>query len=155
MRRLGDAHPVVSRVHLLSNTASSWFDVSQCGDVLSSTPPLPLRSEGSKTRGQDDITHKLQDIVKRCAEVADALKQKHWRRVTLTPDAMERISRLQYEVYTLFNHTVRGQKPLLSRSGCPMKSYVGRLKGKEGRSACTPKTLSCLPLPTNPLLRAT
>ena len=95
--------------------------------------PTIMTSEGSKTRGQDDLTHKLQDIVKRSQDLRQAMGDESWRHVAMVPDLIDRIARLQYEVFTIVNNTVRGQRPSVQRSGVPTKSYIGRLKGKDGR----------------------
>ena len=96
-----------------------------------------LATEGSKTRGTDDLTHKLQDICKRAIDIRQLLGAETWHSATLRPegnaDLMECIARLQYEVYTIVNNAVRGCRPSVQRSGMPTKSYMGRLKGKEGR----------------------
>jgi len=95
--------------------------------------PTIMASEGSKTRGNDDLTCKLQDIVKRCHDVRNVMGDTPWSEIELTADLSERIARLQYEMFTIVNNAVRGQRPSVQRSGLPTRSYTGRLKGKEGR----------------------
>ena len=46
---------------------------------------------------------------------------------------MERINRLQFEVFTYINNNIRGQKQSTQRSGAPTKSLTDRLRGKDGR----------------------
>ena len=94
--------------------------------------PAIMASEGSRSRGQDDLTHKLQDINKRSIELSNAMKC-GWREVVITPELLERISRLQFEVFTYMNNNLRGQKVSTQRSGAPTKSLTDRLKGKDGR----------------------
>ena len=95
--------------------------------------PTIMASQGSKTRAQDDITHKLQDIFKHACDVRAALQGVPWQHATLTLELQEKIQRLQYDVFTIVNNTVRGQRPSVQRSGLPTKSYIGRIKGKDGR----------------------
>ena len=94
--------------------------------------PAIMASEGSRSRGQDDLTHKLQDINKRSIELSNAMKC-GWREVVVTPELSERINRLQFEVFTYMNNNLRGQKVSTQRSGAPTKSLTDRLKGKDGR----------------------
>ena len=98
-----------------------------------SVRPTILASEGSKTRGCDDLTQKLQEVIKRAADLRTDMGGTSWRDVAYTPAFHERVQRLQYEVFTLVNNTVRGQRQSVQRSGVPTKSYIGRIKGKDGR----------------------
>ena len=96
--------------------------------------PTISASQGSKTRANDDITQKLQDICKRVHDVRNHMEGKTWQDLdTISPALTDRISRLQYEVFTIVSNTVRGQRPSVQRSGIPTKSYIGRIKGKDGR----------------------
>ena len=79
------------------------------------------------------MTHKLQDINKRSIELQTYMRDHTWRNVKVTTDLLERISRLQFEVFTYMNNNIRGQKLSTQRSGAPTKSIMDRLKGKEGR----------------------
>ena len=97
------------------------------------TRPAIMASEGSRSRGQDDLTHKLQDINKRSIELAHEMKGKTWKNVDVTSDIIERIHKLQFEVFTYMNNNIRGQKQSTQRSGAPTKSLIDRLKGKDGR----------------------
>ena len=93
-----------------------------------------MASEGSRSRGQDDLTHKLQDVNKRSIELQQAMgSDVSWRDVVVTPDIQERINRLQFEVFTYMNNNIRGQKQSTQRSGAPTKSITDRLRGKDGR----------------------
>ena len=51
----------------------------------------------------------------------------------ITPELFEKISRLQFEVFTYMNNNIRGQKQSTQRSGAPTKSITDRLRGKDGR----------------------
>jgi len=95
--------------------------------------PAIMASEGSRSRGQDDLTHKLQDINKRSIELATHLDGKHWSQITVNAETMEKISKLQFEVFTYMNNNIRGQKQSTQRSGAPTKSITDRLRGKDGR----------------------
>ena len=96
--------------------------------------PAIMASEGSKTRGQDDLTQKLQEIMKRSNELSTAMgDDAHWSNVTLTPDICDRIQRLQFDVFTIVHNAVKGHRPSTQRSGVPTKSLVERIKGKDGR----------------------
>ena len=96
--------------------------------------PAIMASEGSRSRGQDDLTHKLQDINKRSIELQSAMPEgTTWRDAAVTPDLLEKIGRLQFEVFTYMNNNIRGQKQSTQRSGAPTKSITDRLRGKEGR----------------------
>ena len=89
------------------------------------TRPAIYSSEGSRSRGQNDLTARLLEILKRSQDVQlDA------------PDAQERIDRLQYEVFAFVNNHARLQKPAsMGRGGssATCKSLADRLRGKEGR----------------------
>ena len=100
-------------------------------------PPAIIRpaisaSEGSRARGQDDLTVKLQEINKRCIEIRNHMRAHHWDRHSIPPEALDRIARLQFDVATLVAN-IRGMRPSTMRSGIPLKSVTDRLKGKEGR----------------------
>lgn len=103
------------------------------------TRPAIYSSEGSRSRGQNDLTVRLLEILKRSQEVHAALDGQHWKDVppeAFTPDTLERIAKLQYEVYALVNSNLRIPRPggTHSRSSTTnQKSLSDRLKGKEGR----------------------
>ena len=108
---------------------------------LSVPPPVArpaiMVSEGSRAKGQDDLTHKLQDINKRNLDVLAAMEAENWDPFTsarVPSDAcLDKIQKLQLDVYTYVNNSIRGQKQSTQRSGAPTKSVTDRLKGKEGR----------------------
>ena len=95
------------------------------------TRPAITQSEGSRSRGQNDLTHKYQDIQKKSLELATHIPD--WRTKVVTPELHEKIQKLQFEVFTLVNNSVKGQKQSIQRSGMPTKSIIERLKGKDGR----------------------
>lgn len=87
--------------------------------------PAIMVSEGSRSRGQDDATHKIQDIMKRNLDMLSCKE--------FSSDFQEKLSRLQFEIFTYMNNSIRGQKQSTQRSGMPTKCLMQRLKGKEGR----------------------
>ena len=96
--------------------------------------PAIMASEGSRSRGQDDLTHKLQDISKRSIELTNHFENKKVAfDEELSTETLEKINKLQFEVFTYMNNNIRGQKQSTQRSGAPTKSLTDRLRGKDGR----------------------
>ena len=98
--------------------------------VLPVPPPSvrPSVRNDTNTRMEDDLTHKLCDIVK----TNRALKQK------VEANAPKNIidewtQLLQYHVSTLIDNNLPGVPQAVQRSGRPLKSIKDRLKSKEGR----------------------
>jgi len=82
----------------------------------------------SGERSEDDITHKLSDIIR--------ANQRLWE--NLNAGAPEVIIEdlwdlLQYHITTFFDNTVARVPPARHRSGQPLKTITERIKGKEGR----------------------
>ena len=82
----------------------------------------------SGERSEDDLTHKLGDIIR--------ANQRLWE--NLNAGAPEVIiddlwDLLQYHVTTFFDNTVTKIPPARHRSGQPLKTITERIKGKEGR----------------------
>ena len=92
-------------------------------------------SEGSRARGQDDLTSKLSDIVKVNLQVKNVLERESASipRLGLSLSAQQAVSDLAFHVSTFMNNDLRGQRQSMQRSGLPTKSITSRLKGKEGR----------------------
>ncbi|UCH57740.1 MAG: DNA-directed RNA polymerase subunit A' [Candidatus Bathyarchaeota archaeon] len=94
-------------------------------------PPVDVRPSiilESGIRAEDDLTHKLVDIIRinqRLKENIDAGAP------TLIIEDLSEL--LQYHVTTYFNNEVSGIPPARHRSGRTLKSLAQRLKGKEGR----------------------
>ncbi|NIU83587.1 MAG: DNA-directed RNA polymerase subunit A', partial [Candidatus Thorarchaeota archaeon] len=94
-------------------------------------PPVDVRPSiilQSGIRAEDDLTHKLVDIIRinqRLRENIDAGAP------TLIIEDLSEL--LQYHVTTYFNNEVSGIPPARHRSGRTLKSLSQRLKGKEGR----------------------
>ena len=114
-------------------------------DVVVVPPPVArpaiMVSEGSRARGQDDLTHKLQDINKRCVEVraymekngVDVHSTERDEAIHLDADLSEKLMKLQLEVFSFMNSNVKAPKRQANRSVSAVKSVSDRLKGKEGR----------------------
>ena len=103
-----------------------------------SARPAIYSSEGSRSRGQNDLTVRLIEVLRRSHEVAAAIPAPHtWRSLgTPSDDFLERLSRLQYEVFLMVNNGARVQKPPgMGRAGANTnaKTLLDRIKGKEGR----------------------
>lgn len=88
-----------------------------------------------KSRGHDDLTTKLCDIVK----CNDTLRSILEREAASIPDAglsiaaQTAVNDLTMHCGTFINNDIRGQKPSYQRTGMPSKSIMSRLKGKDGR----------------------
>ena len=104
-------------------------------------PPLLIRpctsvADGSRIRGQDDLTVKLSEIVKvnaatrACLEIESATLLD----CGLSTAAVQAVADLAFHVNTFFHNEGRGhQGTSYQRSGLPFKSLTARLRGKEGR----------------------
>jgi len=94
-------------------------------------PPVTVRPSitlESGERSEDDLTHKLVDILRinqRLMENVEAGAPQ-----LIIEDLWEL---LQYHITTYFNNEVAGVPPARHRSGRPLKTLTQRLKGKEGR----------------------
>lgn len=97
--------------------------------------PSVIISEGSRSRGQDDLTAKLCDIVKANLSAKNVLDQESLTipQMGLSLTAQQSVLDLAFQVGSFINNDVRGQRQSVQRSGLPSKSLTSRLKGKEGR----------------------
>ncbi|MBU1252431.1 MAG: DNA-directed RNA polymerase subunit A' [Nanoarchaeota archaeon] len=94
-------------------------------------PPVTVRPSiilESGERSEDDLTHKLSDIIR--------ANQRLWE--NLNAGAPEVIIEdlwdlLQFHITTFFDNTVSRVPPARHRSGQPLKTITERIKGKEGR----------------------
>ncbi|MEM1769472.1 MAG: DNA-directed RNA polymerase subunit A' [Nitrososphaerota archaeon] len=94
-------------------------------------PPVYVRPSitlESGFRSEDDLTHKLVDILR----VVQRLRE-NINAGSPSPVIAELADLLQYHVTTYFNNEVPGIAPATHRSGRPLKTLAQRLKGKEGR----------------------
>ena len=107
-------------------------------DVCHVIPPIArpaiMQSTGSRIRGQDDITHCLQSILKRSIDLKSSMSASNWNRaVAPSAEIVDRLAKLQNDVFAMVNNSVRGNRQAVQRSGAPFKSLVCRIRGKEGR----------------------
>ncbi len=94
-------------------------------------PPVTVRPSiilESGEMSEDDLTHKLSDIIR--------ANQRLWE--NLNAGAPEVIiddlwELLQFHVTTFFDNNISGIPPARHRSGQPLKTITERIKGKEGR----------------------
>jgi DNA-directed RNA polymerase II subunit RPB1 len=84
--------------------------------------------QGTGTRGEDDITHKLSEIVKANVAVGHA---KRSGQPSVTVEQYEAV--LQYHVATLIDNQLPGQPAATQRGGKTLKAFRERLVGKGGR----------------------
>ena len=86
-------------------------------------------SDGSRIRGQDDLTLKLQDILKQNRSIIQQLKN--------GTDISKVYELMQLHAATYMNHEARGYQLMVNknniRSNGPLRSLFFRLKGKKGR----------------------
>nr|AOE43178.1 RNA polymerase II largest subunit/RNA polymerase II core subunit [Rostrostelium ellipticum] len=94
-------------------------------------PPPPVRPSimmDTASRGEDDLTHKLADIVKANRELRK--QEKNGAPAHIIAEATQF---LQFHVATYVDNEIPGLPQAQQRSGRPLKSIRQRLKGKEGR----------------------
>ncbi|MBS7638280.1 DNA-directed RNA polymerase subunit A'/A'', partial [Candidatus Bathyarchaeota archaeon] len=94
-------------------------------------PPVDVRPSiilESGIRAEDDLTHKLVDIIRINQRLRENIEA---GAPTLIIEDLSEL--LQYHVTTYFDNEVSGIPPARHRSGRPLKSLAQRLKGKEGR----------------------
>lgn len=94
-------------------------------------PPVTMRPSitlESGERSEDDLTHKLGDIIR--------INQRLFENINAgAPEIIieDLWDLLQYHVTTFFNNEVPQLPPARHRSGQPLKTLNGRIKSKEGR----------------------
>ena len=97
-------------------------------------PPPPVRPSisvdgtGQGMRGEDDLTYKLGDIIRANGRVQACIQEGSPSHVTNEFESL-----LQYHVATYMDNDANGVPQALQKSGRPLKTIRGRLKGKEGR----------------------
>ncbi|MFQ5800703.1 MAG: DNA-directed RNA polymerase subunit A', partial [Candidatus Hydrothermarchaeales archaeon] len=101
--------------------------------VLTVLPVPPVTARPSITlesgeRSEDDLTHKLVDIIRINQRLSENIEAGAPH--LIIEDLWEL---LQYHITTYFNNEVAGVPPARHRSGRPLKTLTQRLKGKEGR----------------------
>jgi len=103
-----------------------WAILSQL--LVPSVTVRPSITLESGERSEDDLTHKISDIIR--------ANQRLWE--NLNAGAPEVIIEdlwdlLQYHVTTFFDNNITRIPPARHRSGQPLKTITERIKGKEGR----------------------
>jgi DNA-directed RNA polymerase beta' subunit len=98
--------------------------------VLPVPPPAvrPSIIEENGQRREDDLTHKLSEIIKTNNNILDRIK-KGSSEETIKIITMV----LQYHVFTLLDNQIPGLAPSQQRNGRKLKSVSDRMKKKEGR----------------------
>mgnify|MGYP001201437017 CR=1 FL=1 len=101
-----------------------------CTNLPVSPPAVrPSVRQANGQRSEDDITHKLIDIIK----TNNHLKKKLLLENSLETTIDEWSNVLQYHVSTLVDNNLPGINQSTHRSGRALKTIRERLKGKEGR----------------------
>jgi len=99
--------------------------------TLLQIPPVTIRPSitlESGERSEDDLTHKLGDIVR--------INQRLFENINAgAPEVIieDLWDLLQYHITTYFDNTLTSIPPARHRSGQPLKTLVERIKSKEGR----------------------
>lgn len=93
-------------------------------------PPVTMRSTitlQSGQRSEDDLTHKLTDIIR-------TNQRLHEHLLVGVPEAIieDVWDLLQYHISTFMDNTIPGLPPARHRNGEPLKSIAERIKGKKG-----------------------
>lgn len=98
--------------------------------VLRIPPPQvrPSVIQDNNQRSEDDLTHKLVDIIKNDMTLRQKIDNNASKGVV---DDLTSV--VQYHVATLVDNDIPGVAPSAQRSGRPLKSIQQRLGGKEGR----------------------
>ncbi len=94
-------------------------------------PPPQVRPsvvQDNNQRSEDDLTHKLFDIIKNDKILQQKIEGNSPKHVV---DEITNV--VQYHVATLVDNEIPGVAPSAQRSGRPLKSIQQRLGGKEGR----------------------
>ena len=98
--------------------------------ILRIPPPQvrPSVIQDNNQRSEDDLTHKLFDIIKNDLTLREKIEKNATKSVI---DEMTNV--VQYHIATLVDNAIPGVAPSAQRSGRPLKSIQQRLGGKEGR----------------------
>jgi len=117
----------LKKIGINTNTARpEWAVISLL--LVPSVTVRPSITLDSGERSEDDLTHKLSDIIR--------ANQRLWE--NLNAGAPEVIIEdlwdlLQYHITTFYDNNVSRIPPARHRSGQPLKTITERIKGKEGR----------------------
>jgi len=92
--------------------------------------PAIMITEGSKAKGQDDLTRKLQDVLKKSFNVKAMLKK--YKNNFTEKLLAKAIDDLQYDYAVYLNNELKGVVPDTQRSGAPIRGVAQRVKAKGG-----------------------
>lgn len=98
--------------------------------VLAVPPPAvrPSIIEENGQRREDDLTHKLSDIIKTNNNILDKINKGS------SEETIKLITMvLQYHIFTFIDNQIPGLAPSQQRNGRKLKSITDRMKKKEGR----------------------
>jgi len=115
----------------LFNIDSQFFRPEWSVLTVLPVPPVTMRPSitlESGERSEDDLTHKLGDIVR--------INQRLFENINAgAPEIIveDLWDLLQYHITTFFDNSVAQLPPARHRSGQPLKTLSARIKGKEGR----------------------
>ena len=111
--------------------SSSWCRPEWLICTVLPVPPPSVRpsvQQDNSQRMDDDLTHKLSEIVKYNNDLKNKIEKNN------SPDIItDWTNILQYHVATMIDNQIPQVAPATHRSGRPLKAIVERLKGKEGR----------------------
>jgi len=116
----------LSLIGLSENIRPEWFILT-----ILPIPPVTMRPSitlESGERSEDDLTHKLGDIVR--------INQRLFENINAgAPEIIieDLWDLLQYHVTTFFDNNIEQLPPARHRSGQPLKTITERIKSKEGR----------------------
>jgi DNA-directed RNA polymerase beta' subunit len=99
-------------------------------------PPLHVRPSvfmSSSQKCDDDLTTKLNEIVKTNIALSNAIEKQNQDQSGNTHYISQLEALLQYNINTFIDNQHPGQPPSLQRSGKPLKTLRERLAGKDGR----------------------
>jgi len=111
--------------------SSSWCRPEWLICTVLPIPPPSVRpsvKQGSSQRMDDDLTHKLSDIIK-----FNNMLKKHLDKSSRKEIIDDWTNQVQYHIATYIDNELPGIYQSVHRSGRPIKSIRQRLKGKEGR----------------------
>jgi DNA-directed RNA polymerase beta' subunit len=99
--------------------------------VLPVPPPSvrPSVCQDSGQRQEDDITHKLYDIIKTNRDIRNSIE----RGVSFDTIDTSQLAQLQYHIATLIDNSMPNMFPAKDRAGRMLRSLTERLRHKEGR----------------------
>lgn len=101
--------------------------------------PVIMQTDQSKSKGQDDLTKKLNEIVKSSNKFVPACQKENLQDVRgievgqMPFEVAKEMRNLQGHMATYFRQDAKGAKAATLRSGAPMRCLWTRLKGKGGR----------------------